>query len=157
MVVGVRSIWSIPLRWVLKPKSLSSFLRTLEVFPQSPWVFFPKHWSFEDLEPDIWKKPAVFCRKFVLKVPNIAFFRCAWRKYGQFWLICSQTQEIEWVLKFTWLLSLPVCWVLTWKILEFFRKCLKKARTKVYFWFWNFVWHSQFIHHHEQNKRKFPR
>ena len=50
--------WSLPVRWVLEPKSLSFFSKCLSFFPRA-LEFFPKHWNFEDLESDIWKNGCV--------------------------------------------------------------------------------------------------
>ena len=68
----------------------------------------------------------------------MAFFAALCANRSTFCSFTAKVLKIKWVLKFMWLLLLPVRWVLAWKIveffgllsffgLEFFRKCLKKA------------------------------
>ena len=112
------------------------------VFSQNAWVFSPEPLSFFQstgilkIWSQIFGKMAVFCRKFAQKVPNIAFLGALRANLPGFGPFLAKLQKMEWVLKFTWLLSLPVRWVLAWKIvesfgllsffgLEFFQKCSK--------------------------------
>ena len=71
MVVGCSD--PLPVRWVLKPKSLSFFPRALEFFSKKL-----EFWSFLSFF-EFWGG------KFVQNVPNIAFFRRTSRKYWEFW------------------------------------------------------------------------
>ena len=69
------------------------------VFSQNAWVFSPEPLSFFQstgilkIWSQIFGKMAVFCRKFAQKVPNIAFFWRASRKFARFWLIYSKNAE----------------------------------------------------------------
>ena len=79
--------------------SLSFGAKKLEFFSQNAWVFSPEPLSFFQstgilkIWSQIFGKMAVFCRKFAQKVPNIAFFWRASRKFAQFWLIYSKNAE----------------------------------------------------------------
>ena len=70
--------------WVFSQNALSFFPRALEFFWNTRIL---KIWS------QIFEKMAVFCRKFAQKVPNIAFFRRASRKFARFLLIYSKNAE----------------------------------------------------------------
>ena len=83
--------WSLPVRWVLEPKSLSFFSKCLSFSPE-PLSFFQST-GISKIRSQIFGKMAVFCRKFAQKVPNIAFFRRASRKCARFWLIYSKNAE----------------------------------------------------------------
>ena len=110
--------WSLPVRWVLKLKSLSFFSKCLSFFPTALEFFqYTEIWGFG---VGFLKKTAMFCEKFVKNGPNIAFFGALRANKGSFGLFTAKILKINWVLKSIWLLSLPVRWVLGWKILEFF-------------------------------------
>ena len=61
---------------------LEFFLKMLEFFPQSQ-VFFQSTGVLK-IKSQIYEKMAVGCGKFVQKVPYVAFFRRALRKYDEF-------------------------------------------------------------------------
>jgi len=73
--------------------------RFVEFWSQKAWVFSPEPLSFFQstrilkIWSQIFGKMAVFCRKFAQKVPNIAFFWRASRKFARFWLIYSKNAE----------------------------------------------------------------
>ena len=122
------------------------------VFSQNAWVFSPEPLSFFQstgilkIWSQIFEKMAVFCRKFAQKVPNIAFFRRASRKFARFGLISKNAEngmsfEIHLATITTGSLSfgLKNPWVF-WTV-EFFRawvfsKMLKKRACTKSCWFW---------------------
>ena len=60
-----------------------------------------------------------FGEKSVKNAPNMAFFGALRANRSTFCLFTAKVLKTKWVLKFLWLLLLPVRWVLAWKIVEF--------------------------------------
>ena len=115
-------------------RKLEFLPQMLEFFPQGPWVF-SKTLKF-------WRFGVSFLKKWLFLVENRLKMHQIWHFLARFARIEAlfahlqqKNPKIKWLLKFMWLLLLPVRWVLAWKIVEFFRawvfsKLLKKAWTK---------------------------
>ena len=113
--------------------SVVGHYRFIDFWSQKAWVFY-QNASVSSPEPlsffqntgvlknwsKIFEETAVFCRKFVQKALNIAFFLCALCKYAQFWLIYSKYAENKMSFEFHLATISTGSLSLARKILEFF-------------------------------------